>query len=68
MLEALEKLRNVKEKANKDEDQYRKQLNKAMLKCGNVHSKDEKIILYLDGISTTNNMVVAHHRETFHRR
>lgn len=66
MRDVPEELRNVKQKADEKEDQYRKWLNEAILRCGNVHSEAEKVNLYVDGLSPKIDMVVAHHRETVH--
>lgn len=66
MREMLEDLCKFKQKADKTEDEYRKRLNGAIVRCGNFHSEDEKIILYLDGLSTTINIKVSHHLENIH--
>lgn len=47
MCEGLEDLRNVKQKPDENEDQYRKRLNEAIFRCGNVHSEDKKITVYV---------------------
>lgn len=43
-------------------------MNEAILRCDKVHSEDENITLYVDGLSLTINMVVVAHSESFHRR
>ena len=68
MREVLADLRNIKQNANESEESYRKRLNEAIFRCGNVHTEDEKMTLYVDGLSETIRMVVARYRETIHRR
>lgn len=66
--EVLEDLQEVKLKVHKKEDAYRKGLNESIFRCHNVHSGDEKITLYVYGLSRTSHMVVSHHRENVHIR
>lgn len=42
-------------------------LNKTVFRCGNVHSEDEKITRYIDGLSDTIRTVVTRYRESEHR-
>lgn len=49
------------------EDEYRKRFKKAILRCGNVQREEEKITMYVDGLSTTTNTVAAQHRDNIHR-
>lgn len=50
MRDVLEDLRSFKQKAGEKQDQYRKALNEAILRCNNVHSKDEKVKLYAEDL------------------
>lgn len=68
MWNVLEDLHKVRQKADEKECQYNKRLNEAIFRRGNVHSEDENVTLYVDGLSPKINMVVAHHCETVHRR
>lgn len=47
----IEDLRNIRRNEDDKEDEYRKRLNEAKLVCGKVHSEEEKITLYVDGLS-----------------
>ena len=68
MREALETLRDVRQENTETEEDYRKRLNVAIHRCGNVHSEDEKMTLYVDGLAPTIRTVVARHRESVNRR
>lgn len=49
MRDVLDDFRNVEQKADKKEDQYRKRLKEDMYRCRNVHSEDQKTTLYVEG-------------------
>jgi len=68
MREALEHLRNIRQGEMEAEEEYRKRLNQAIYRCGNVHEEDEKMTYYIDGLSDTIRMVVARYRESIPRR
>lgn len=42
MRDVLEDIRRVKQKADENEEQYRKCFNEAIIRCGNIHSEDER--------------------------
>lgn len=68
MPEVLEYLRNIGQGEIEVAEEYRKRLKKAVLRCGNVQSKDEKINLYIDGLSGTTGKMVRRYQESVHRR
>lgn len=68
MPEVLEDLCSIRRGETEVEDAYQKRLNQAELRCGNVHSEDEKIALYINGLSNTIRTEVARYRESAHRR
>ena len=68
MRKFLEDLRNIRQGEDEVEEAYRKRLNECVFRCGNVHSEDEKMTLYVDGLSDTIRMIVARYRESVHRR
>lgn len=66
--EVLEDFRKVKQKKKEKEENYRKRLNETLLRCGNIHSEDGNITIYIDELSQTINVVVDQHRQSVHRR
>ena len=68
MREALENLRQTQQNPDELEQEYRKRLSNAIFRCGNVHSEDEKMMLYVDGLSDTIRMPVARFRESIPRK
>ena len=68
MREALESLRNIRQTSTEAEEDYRKRLNDAIFRCGNIHEEDEKMTYYVDGLNNTIRMVVAQYRENVPRR
>lgn len=63
----LEDLRNITWGESEVEEDYRKIVNLAAFRCGNVENEDRKIDLYVDGLSNTIRTVVARYRESVHR-
>lgn len=57
--EVLEDLRNRKQYASGHVEDYRTRLKEAMSHCGNVHSEDGNITLYVYRLSDTIRMVFA---------
>lgn len=66
MSQVLEDLRNIGQGEAKVEEEYPKRLNEAIFRFVNVHSKDEKIIFYMDCLLETIRTVVASYRERVH--
>lgn len=67
MRRVLEDLRNIRQGETEVEEEYRKRTNEAVFRCGKVHSEDEKITLYIDGLSDTTRTVVARYQESGNR-
>lgn len=67
MREVLEHLSNIRWDETEVEEEYRKKLNQAVFGCGNIYSADEKITLYINGLSGTIRTVVARYHESVHR-
>lgn len=65
--EVLEDLRNLHQGEMEVEEVYQKRLNEAFFRCRNVHREDEKITLYINGLSETIQAVVDRYRERIHR-
>lgn len=60
---AILDLRDVTQKDRETEVEYSSRLNNAAIRCGNVHSMDDKMTLYVDGLDKTIKSLVARHRE-----
>lgn len=60
---AILALRDIAQRPLEDEEEYSSRLNKAAIRCGNVHSTDEKITLFIDGLSPAIKSLVARYRE-----
>lgn len=68
MREVLEDLRNVREKADEVEEGYFKRLKNSIFRCGNINNEDEKMSIYVDGLSDTVLMEVARYLESGNQR
>lgn len=63
MSEVLEDLPDERENADEVEQGYRKRLNNAVLRFGNIHNEDGRITIYLDGLCHTILMGLICYRE-----
>ncbi|CAN8069068.1 unnamed protein product, partial [Agarophyton chilense] len=61
--QAILDLRDVTLKPEEGEVEYNSRLNKASVRCVNVHSTEDKITLYIDGLDPSINSLVARYRE-----
>ena len=61
--EALSSLRDTRQRDNEDERSFSTRLSKAVARCGHVHSREEKITLYVDGLSPTIKSLVSRYHE-----
>lgn len=68
MREELENLRSIRQHDDKLEESYRKHSNQAIRSCGNFHEDDEKMTMFIDGLSKTIQAMVARRRESVPRR
>lgn len=64
MHKALENLRQIRKGDDELEESYRKRLNKAIHRCGNVHEDDEEMTMYIEGILKDIQTIFAHHQES----
>ena len=62
--EATLSLRDVRQNSGETEMQYSNRLNKAELHCGNVHSLEEKMTMFVNGLNPAIEPLVARHRES----
>ncbi|CAN8070507.1 unnamed protein product [Agarophyton chilense] len=60
--QAILDLRDVTQKPEKGEAKYNSRLNKASVRCGNVHSTEDKTTLYIDGLDQSIKSLVARYR------
>lgn len=67
MREALEDLRDIRQDCDEPEEQYSKSLNTAIFRYGNVHGEDEKMAMYVDGLSDNIRTIVERHKESTNR-
>lgn len=68
MRERLENLRSVSQRDEELEKAYRKCFNKAVHRFGNATDLDEKMKLYIDGLSKIIRTIAARNRESVPRR
>ncbi|CAN8062282.1 unnamed protein product [Agarophyton chilense] len=61
--QAILDLRDVTQKPEEGKAEYSSRLNKASVRCGNVHSTEDKITLYIDGLDPSIKSLVARYRE-----
>ena len=61
--EALLVLRDIRQSPAEDETAYSTRLMAAELRCGNVHSTEEKMTMFIDGLDPGIRSLVARHRE-----
>ena len=61
---AISDLRAIQQDSSETERQFATRMNKALSRCGNVHSPDEIITWYVDGLHPTIRTVVARYRES----
>lgn len=66
MHEVLENHSHIRKGQKELWERYGKRLNEAFSRCGNVQREDEKITLYIDGLSDTIQAVAARYRESVH--
>ena len=64
ILEATLSLRDVSLNSGETEIQYSNRLNQAELRCGNVHSREEKMTMFVNGLDPAIEPLVARHRES----
>ena len=57
-------LREVRQHPTGDEQKYSGRLAKAEIRCGNIHTQDEKKTLFIDGLLPAIKAIVSRHRET----
>ena len=57
-------LRDVRQHPTGDEQKYSGRLAKAEIRCGNIHTQDEKKTLFIDGLLPAIKAIVSRHRET----
>ena len=57
-------LRDVRHHPTEDEQTYSGRLAKAEIRCGNIHTQDEKKTLFIDGLLSAIKAIVSRHRET----
>ena len=57
-------LRDVRQHPTEDEQSYSGRLEKAEVRCGNIHTKDEKKNLFIHGLLTAIKAVLSRHRDT----
>ncbi|CAN8076119.1 unnamed protein product [Agarophyton chilense] len=60
--QAILDLRDVTQKPEEGEAEYSSRLYKASVRCGNVHSTEDKITLYIDGLDPSIKSLVALYR------
>lgn len=61
--EAILELRDIKQKSQEDETAYSTRLMTAEFRCGNVHSTEEKMTMFIDGLDLGIRSLVARFRE-----
>ena len=57
-------LRDVRQHPTEDEQTYSGRLAKAEIRCGNIHTQDEKKTLFIDGLLPAIKAIVSRHRKT----
>lgn len=65
--EAILRMRDTRQQPQEDEETYSTRLNNAVRRCGNVHSSEERMTMFVDGLLPSIRSLVARHRES-HRR
>ena len=60
-------LRDTKQREGETETQYDTRLNRAFHRCGNVHSREDRISYFVDGLLPAIKDLVARHREAHAR-
>lgn len=64
---AINDLRSIKQEPGEDEQKYSKRINDGVSRCRSVHSPEEVITMYTDGLDITVRTIVQRYREN-HRR
>ena len=62
--EATLSLRDVRQNSRETDMKYSNRLNQAELRCGNVHSLEEKMTMFVNGLDPAIEPLVARHRES----
>ena len=62
--EAILEFRDTQQRPDEDETAYSTRLLSAELRCGNVHSSEEKMTMFIDGLLPGIRSLVARERET----
>lgn len=68
MREDLYDIRTIEQQDNELKESYRKRFNNAFHRCCNEHCEEEKITIYMEGVSETTRIIVARHLESVPRR
>ena len=61
--EALLDLRDIRQKPGEPETDYSSRLMRAVYRCGNIHSADERMTMFVDGLNPAIRSLVARYRE-----
>ena len=61
-------LKMTRQSTTADETAYASRINQATYRCGNVHSEDEKMKFYVDGLMPNIRKIVALFRENQFRQ
>ena len=62
--DAINDLRATQQKPNETEREFATRVHKAVSRCGNVHSPEEIVTMYIDGLSPTIRSIVAREHES----
>ena len=66
--DAIQNLRETRQKPGETETAFSVRLNEACFRCGNVYPEWEKMTLFIDGLDPAIRSVVARHREQTSRK
>ena len=61
-------LRMTRQSTTEDENAYAARINQATYRCANIHSEDEKMTFYVDGLMPNIRTTVARFRENEFRQ
>lgn len=68
MREAFQILSTMLQRGDEFDETHLKHLNQEIHRFGTIHEDEEKMTLYIDGLSKTIHTTIAHHPDTFHCR